>query len=219
MLAPVSETSRVRIASCRDHAEAALIESVLRGHGLHVFVNGQHGAPMFGLAAHLALDVWVDSDEAEEALALIRELREGGEGGLRDDEQPVDDVGEPVEDAGAERRATDDDDHGDAHALAVTGDDTLARLGRRTRMLLAVALGLFIGHGTAHMSARAWKRGFVLAGVQVFGWRTLLTGNVRGGAAIVVATIAMDIIGALVHLSQTLPAEPPLPRAQLRKRR
>lgn len=189
-----------------------MITAALRSHGIHVFVNGEASSTMFSwAAAAIALDVWVDREEADEALALIRELREGGEAQLADDVRPADDTGAPVdelEEAEAEERA-----------LAADQPDTLTRLGKRKRMALAVAVGLFIGHGTAHMSARAWKRGFVLAAVQILGWRTLLTGDPRMGAAIVVATIAMDLIGALLHIAATAPAEPPLPTATVRTRR
>jgi hypothetical protein len=212
----VSESSRVRIATCRDHAEAAVITSALRSHGIHVFVNGEASATMFSwAAAAIALDVWVDRDEADEALALIRELREGGEAQLADDVQPADDTGAPVDELEAAEAAAEAEER----ALAAGEPDTLTRLGKRKRTALALAVGLFIGHGTAHMSARAWKRGLVLAAVQVLGWRTLFTGNPQAGAAIVVATIAMDLVGALLHIAQTAPDEPPLPTATLRPRR
>lgn len=193
----------MRIATCRDNAEAAVIRAALSSHDLHVFINGENAAPMFGLgAAAISLDVWVDREEVEEALALIRELREGGEGGLVDDEIPIDDTAERAEEL------TDDG------AIVAPAEDTLARLGTRKRIVLAVLVGLFMGHGTAHMSTRAWKRGLVLAAAQIYGWVQLAKGNLQLGAALAVATMAMDIVGAVIEITQT---SSNLPVATLRK--
>ena len=199
----MSESNRVRIATCRDSAEAAVIRAALSGNDIHVFIYGESSAQMFGLGASaISLDVWVDRDEVEEALALIRELREGGGAQLADDEIPVDDTAEREEDP------TDDS------AIVAPVDDTLTRLGTRNRVVLAVLIGLFLGHGTAHMSARAWKRGFALAAVQVAGWIQLGKGNVRLGVAVVLATMAMDVLGALMEIAQT---STNLPVATLRR--
>ncbi|HVV83264.1 MAG TPA: DUF2007 domain-containing protein [Kofleriaceae bacterium] len=210
----MSEPNRVRIASCRDPAEAAVIEAALRSHGLHVFVNGQHSAAMFSwAAAALSLDVWVDRDEADEAIALIRELREGGEAQLAEGELPPEADGDLAGPADGEEPAAADAD--DA-AADVNLDDTLTRLGKRKRILLALALGIFIGHGTAHMSARAWFRGVVLACVQVMGWRELFGGNAHLGASLVVAAVLMDLVGAVLVISQS---SSNLPAARVRRRR
>lgn len=181
------------------------MKAVLTGHDIPVFINGQNAAPMLGLASSaVALDVWVAQADAEQAVALIRELREGGEGALADDEIPADDTGEPVDDA-------------DDEPAAATVGDTLTRMGKRKRIALAITVGVFMQHGTAHMSARAWTRGFVLAGVQLLGWRTLAIGNPRGGIAIIAATVLMDILGALMVIAQSQPSD--LPTARVRKAR
>ncbi len=199
----MTESSRVRIATCRDSAEAAVIRAALSGNDIHVFINGENAAPMFGLGASaVSLDVWVDRDEVEDALALIRELREGGDGQLADDEIPADDT--------AER----DEELTDDGAIVAPADDTLARLGKRKRIVLAVLVGLFMGHGTAHMSTRAWKRGLVLAASQIAGWVQLAKGNLRLGFALMLATMAMDLVGALMEITQT---STNLPVAKLRK--
>lgn len=194
----------MRIATCRDSAEAAVIRAALTSNDIHVFINGEHAAPMFGLGASaVSLDVWVDREEVEEALALIRELREGGTAGLADDEIPEDDTAERDEELTADG------------AVVSAADDTLTRLGQRKRMVLAVLVGLFMGHGTAHMSTRAWKRGLVLAAAQIAGWVQLGHGKTKLAVAMVVATMAMDIVGALLEIAQT---SSPLPVAKLRKR-
>ncbi len=82
-------------------------------------------------------------------------------------------------------------------------------------MALAVMVGLSLGHGTAHMSTRAWKRGLVLAASQVNGWVQLGNGHLRLGVALVLATMGLDIVGALLEISQTASN---LPVATVRKR-
>ena len=202
--APVDQPSQVVVATCRDSAEAALVRAVLTGHDIAVYISGENHAAMVGLgAAAIAQVVWVPRDQAEQARALIDEMRHGGEGELADDEVPADDT--------AERQEVVTDDG------AVVGpvDDTLTRLGKRKRIVMAVLVGLAIGHGTAHMSTRAWKRGFLLMLSQIAGWWTMAGGNVRLGTALVLATIGMDIVGAVTHIAQTDSA---LPTAKLLQR-
>ncbi|MBK9030225.1 MAG: DUF2007 domain-containing protein [Myxococcales bacterium] len=183
---------RVRIATCRDSAEAALVRAVLTAHDVAVYIGGEHHAAMVGLgAAAISIDVWVDRDDADDALELIRELREGGEGALADDEIPADDTApraDEVEPGGA---------------LVRSPVDTLTRLGRNKRVLLAALVGLTLQHGTAHLSARAWKRGLGLAAIQVVGWRHLAAGNLRLAAGLVVGAIVADLVGAFWQIVRT----------------
>jgi hypothetical protein len=181
------------------------VRSVLTAHEIAFHISGENHAAMVGLgAAAIAQVVWVAREQAEEAAALIDELRRGGAGELADDEIPVDDQAERL-----------DHDPADSAALVAT-DDTLLRLGVRKRTMLAIAVGVFLGHGTAHFSTRLWGRGAVLAGVQVMGWRALFVGNPRLGAGLVLGVIAMDVLGAIVHIHQT--ARPALPAARIRRR-
>ena len=187
----MSDDRRVRIGSCRDAAEAAVIRSVLSSHGIAVHVAGEHRALVAGLGmAAISLDVWVDRDEVEEATALIKELREGGEAGLVDGEIPADDTAERLDDE-------------PETAVAVVQNDTLLRLGRTKRSVIAVMLGLCLQHGTAHLSTRAWKRGLSLAAVQIVGWRHLVAGNVVLGTGLVVGAVVADLIGSLWEIGRT----------------
>jgi Putative prokaryotic signal transducing protein len=182
---------RIRIAVCRDSAEAALVRAVLSGHDIAVYVSGDH-SNLLGLgAAAISRDCWVPRADADEARALIQELREGGPAALADGEIPVDDT--------AER----EDEVSPGGALVTSGDDTLARLGKRNRIVLAVMVGMTLGHGTAHMSARAWKRGITLAAIEIVGWRHLAHGNTAIAGALVLGAIVVDLAGAVVTIMRT----------------
>jgi hypothetical protein len=199
----VKQSSQVVVATCRDSAEAALVRAVLTGHDIPVYISGENHAAMVGMgAAAITQAVYVPRDHAEQARALIEEMREGGEAQLADDEVPADDTAE------REELVTDDG------ALVEPATDTLTRLGKRKRVGLAVLVGLSLGHGTAHMSTRAWKRGFVLALSQVAGWWTMAAGDLKLGTAVVLTTMGMDIVGAIAHIVQT---DSPLPRARLHR--
>lgn len=186
------DAQRVRIGQCRDVAEAAVVRAALTAHGIGVFIAGEHRALVAGLAMDvIGLDVWVDRDDAEEAAALIAELREGGAAALADDEIPADDTAPRA------------DDETPGGAVVRSGDDTLTRLGRTRRTIAAVMVGLFLQHGTAHLSTRAWKRGIALGAVQIVGWMHLAAGNVVQGSVMVIGAVASDVIGALIEIART----------------
>lgn len=192
------------IGTCRDSAEAALVRAVLSAHGIPFHISGEGHAAMVGVgAAAIAQVIFVPRELAEEARALLDEMRQGGAAALAEDEIPADDTAERLEEL------TEDG------ALVTSTDDTLARLGTRKRLVLAVLVGLFIGHGAAHFSTRAWGRGALLLAIQIVGWRVLVAGNLAGGAAIVLTTMAMDVVGAALRIVST---ESPLPTARVRRR-
>ena len=195
---------RVRIATCRDSAEAAVIRAVLTGHDIVVHISGEHHAAMVGMgAAAIALDVWVDRDDAEDAAALIAELREGGAAALADDEIPADDTAERADEVSPDG------------ALVRSPVDTLARVGRNKRMVGAALLGLMLQHGTAHLSARAWKRGITLAAVQIVGWRHFAAGNVVVASALIAGAVVTDVVGALWEITRTTSVAAELPPARV----
>lgn len=85
------------------------------------------------------------------------------------------------------------------------------RLARRRDTLIAVVLALILTFGTAHMFARAWKRGFGLAGIEVVGF-ALLFRDALGeiGAFIIIGCMALDALGAVQRIRSRQPA-PGLP--------
>lgn len=203
----VSDSSLVVVATCRDSAEATMIRAVLTAHEIPVHVSGDGSAVGIGNSG-ASPTVRVPRELADDARALIEEMRSGGEAALADDEIPEDDTAERADELTPDGALVRDTD------AAPEGSDTVGRLKPHNRVALALATGIIVGHGTAHMSVRAWKRGFVLLAVQVLGWWTLFTRDARQGALIVVATVLCDIVGALVLIGQT-PA--PLPVAKARK--
>src|SRR4051812_12815132 len=82
MLRTGSVSGRVRIGTCANPADAALIRSVFAARGVGVVIGAEHHASLLGPigGSFLSLDIWVARDEAEEAAALLRDLREGGPG-------------------------------------------------------------------------------------------------------------------------------------------
>ena len=151
-------------------------------HGLDVVVGAEHHAGLLaGLGGGLlSLDIWVDEDDAEEATALLADLR------VRDDR------GDP--DAS-------DDDHDVVADPGSPEDDEPAsalqhRIESRRRTGVVLLLGCFVSFGTAHMFARAWARGVALAALEIIGFIQIGAGHALGGVA-VGAAILGDLAGAL----------------------
>lgn len=185
-------SGRVRIGTCADPADAALIRSVFAARGIGVVIGAEHHASLFGPvgAAFLSLDIWVASDAAEEAAALLHDLRTGG--------HAAEDKAADAE-AGAEASPPDEDD-------AELEYEHRTRSEQRRRAVLAILFGCFFTFGTAHMVTGAWARGLVLAAMQVAGIRYLALGE-RFGTAIILAAVIADLTGALWRLRRlrTLP--------------
>src|SRR5262245_5691268 len=69
---------RVKIGTCSGPAEAAFVRSVFDAHELPVVINGEmHASVMGGLGGFVRLDILVDSEDAEEAVALLADIRAG----------------------------------------------------------------------------------------------------------------------------------------------
>lgn len=163
----------------------------MSAHDISVHISGENHAAMVGMGA-VAFDqvIWVATEDAEEARALLRELREGGEGALADDEVPSDDD------------TADRDDEAPGGALVTSGTDTLTRLGARKRIALALLAGLCLTFGTAHLSTRAWKRGIALAAMELVGWMRYAAGQTTLGGALIGAAIVLDVVGAIWHVTR-----------------
>ena len=182
------EPAKVRVARCRDNAEAALVRALLGAHEIDVVISGEHHAAMLGGLAgpFLSLDVWVDREEAERATELIQQMREGVE--LEpDDRDDADDTG-PVRHWGIEQR-------------------------RRTGVVLL--LSCVVTFGTGHCYAGAWLRGALLAAVEVVGF-TQVPLHPALGASLIVIAVATDLVGALLLVRRSI-AESRLPSARLRR--
>ena len=183
---------RVRIGTCAGPADAALVRAMFDAHGIPVLVGAEHHAGMLGGlgGAAFSLDILVDEEDAEEASALLQDLREHEAEDAPEDEESPDD----------------DDDEVDPDPVPIE-----VRVDRRRRTGIALLLACCVTFGTGHMFARAWLRGLLLCGLEIFSIRLLIRSPLQG-ALLFAGTILTDAIGAIVRVRR-LPRT--IPRAQI----
>jgi hypothetical protein len=198
---------RVRIGTCSGPADAALVRSMFSAHGIAVVIGAEnHAGLLAGLGgAFLSLDIWVDEEESEEALALLHDLRERDERSVDGDDDDEDFDGDAADPAGESR-----DDAADP-----AGDPVQLRMDRRRQTGIVLLLGCCVSFGTAHLFTRAWVRGITLAAVELGGVMQLWDGHGSGGLLVIAAMLA-DVIGALWRVRSA--TTPSLPRARLHGR-
>jgi hypothetical protein len=197
--------------------------------GIHAVVGAEHHANLLGPIAggFLSLDIWVDRDEAEDAAALLRDLRESQRRGDPDPYRKaiVDIHGKVMTcdtgDDAAEHGLSDDDATGydasddDAADDAVSAGPGLpARIERRRRTGLVLLLGCCFTFGTGHAAAGALSRGIALAAIEVLGLLQLWAG-LAIGLGLVVAAVVADLVGALWIIHRGAPAT--LPPARIHR--
>lgn len=191
--------------------------------GIPVVVGAENHSSMLGGlgGSFLSLDIWVAGDVAEEATALLRDVRDP-DAGWHDD---LDEAGEDDREAEQGELAPDGDETSfstsqadAAAALAATASPDDARdafhlrIDRRRRTGIALLLGCCITFGTAHMFTRAWLRGIALGALELMGILRVAAGE-RGGTLAIVGAVAVDVIGAVWRVwTQPRPA---LPEARL----
>jgi hypothetical protein len=191
-------SDRVCIGSCVGPADAAVVRAMLAGHGIASVVTGeQHANVLGGLGGGLiSLEIWVAAQDADQAAALLAELR--GQTG-EDGEAP------------AEGEADDDEDLEDEDDAPVE-----VRVERRKRTGVALLLGACITFGAAHMYAGAWMRGLALAALDIVAIRFLAGEFSAWAAALWIASIVADIVGAWIVIRATI-KRTELPTATLRR--
>jgi hypothetical protein len=190
--------SRVRIGTCSGPSDAALVRAMLSAHGIDSVVGGEHHANLLGgLGGGLiALDITVAEDDAEQAVGLLREYREGS---LDDADEPD----EPEEHDEPAPGSDEDDPAGDS------GPDL--RFERRKRVGAALLLAVCISFGTAHMYARAWAWGFALAAVEIFAFSWMVKSSNYGGL-LLLGCVLTDAIGAVRRIHRTVRVQLPTAR-------
>ena len=193
--------NRVRIGTCSGPAEAAFVRSVFDAHELPVVINGEmHASAMGGLGGFVRLDIQVDHDDAEDAVALLRDIRAGA--------HAVSD--EPAEDPpAAESGEHTSDERADADGVweaerqlqappatraytPTTGFDT-----RRRRTGIVLLLSVIPGFGAAHMSTGAWGRGIALGALDVIGFGYAVSGQFAIGGWLLFGARFADMFGAI----------------------
>jgi hypothetical protein len=184
------ESGRTRVATLRDPNEVALVKSIFGAHGIEVVIVGENHASMLGGlgGAFISLDVWVESEDAEEASELIRQLREGAP---------------PDEDGDDEDEDDDEDDAPSPHR----------ELESRRKIGVAVLLSFCITFGTGHMYAGYGARALALLALEVFGLIQLGAAPLLG-AALAGGAIILDAIGSTLAIRRDLAAQQ-LPTARI----
>jgi hypothetical protein len=198
-------SNRVRIGTCSGPAEAAFVRSVFDAHELAVVINGEmHASALGGLGGFIRLDILVDSEDAEEAAALLNDIRTG-EHAMAEDSEPVDAGGDAPDAAARDERADaegvwhskHDELAADAPGAPGTPAATPARFDtRRRRTGIALLLSVVPGFGAAHMSTGAWGRGFAITAFNIIGV-AYLAPDVRACGWLLVGARLADIAGAL----------------------
>ncbi|MCA9674383.1 MAG: DUF2007 domain-containing protein [Kofleriaceae bacterium] len=197
--------SRIRIATCHNPADAALVRSMLSAHGIAAVVSGENHAGLLGGLAggFISMDVWVDTEDAEQAAALIRDLREGVDDELAEDELVDEDT---AEDAALHA--------GTAGAVVWSADDPRVALEKRRRTGAAVLLACCVTFGTAHMYTRAWLRGITLAALELVAIGEIQRSSWLGWPLFALA-IATDLVGAVWRVRVEPAATGQVPTARL----
>jgi len=191
-------------------------------HGIAAVVGAEHHAGMLGGlgGGFLSLDIWVDGEDQDEAVALLRDFRQRDDGQTdedEDDDDAFDGEGDAAFDAAARDAA---DAAGDAAGTFGSRErspdpagSVQLRIERRRRTGIVLLLGCFLTFGTAHMFTRAWARGIALAGLEIFGFMNIGDRGNLGGI-LVAGAILGDLIGALWRV-RTAPGTV-LPEARVR---
>jgi Putative prokaryotic signal transducing protein len=183
---------RVCIGTCLGPADAALVRSAFEAHDLHVFINAeQHASMLGGLGGGLVpLQIYVAEEDAEEAAALLKDLRE-----------------HTASDAGDDEHEDDEEDDGEA-AGAVE-----QRVASRRRTGVVLLLAMCVTFGTASMYVGSWIRGVTLAVVEILGFKYTIA-QPKVGAPIFAACIAADLILSLITVRRARAA---IPEARVRR--
>ncbi len=195
----------MRIGTCANPVDGAFVRSMFEARGVRCVIGGEHHAALLGpiQGAFLTLDIWVASEDAEEASALLRDLRET-----------------KVEDAPDPRAALDDDELADldgdgewvarAHALtaqAAVDERALQRAergeldamrGRAFRRRRAI-IGMLLPFGAGHLLSGAPLRGMLLAAIAILGFLHGVAGHLVGWVAFA-GVIAADLGGTAYRL-------------------
>src|SRR6185436_2096963 len=145
----------------------------------------------------------VDEADAEEAAALLHDLRTREVAGEDepDEEDDQDDLTDP------ERLIDDELAAASSAALSIE-----ARVDRRRRTGIALLLACCVTFGTGHMFSRAWLRGVMLAGLEVFAFTRLGVAPLQG-ALLCAAAVVTDAVGSVMRVRRG--GRPTVPRAQL----
>jgi len=187
---------RVKIGTCSGPAEAAFVRSVFDAHELPVVINGEmHASAMGGLGGFIRLDIFVDREDAEDAVALLRDIRAGDHAVSEGDELPDYPGGDERADADGvwdAKHETGASEAPPAEPAPTTGFDT-----RRRSTGAVLLLSVIPGFGAAHMSTGAWGRGVLIAALNMAGIAYAVGDQPRLGGLLLFGARFGDMFGAL----------------------
>lgn len=190
--------NRVRIGTCSGPAEAAFVRSVFDAHDLPVVINGEmHASAMGGLGGFIRLDILVDSEDAEDAAALLSDIRAGDHAVAEGDESLDGPEGDERADADGVWNAK---QHTEASEVSLAGPAAAPTSGfdtRRRRTGGVLLLSVLPGFGAAHMATGAWGRGAMIAALNVVGIAYAVNGDFTLGGWLLFGARFADMFGAL----------------------
>lgn len=203
--------NRVRIGTCSGPAEAAFVRSVFDAHDLPVVINGEmHASAMGGLGGFIRLDIIVDSEDAEDAVALLGDIRAGDHAisehdKLPDGDHAVAEGDEALDGPEGDERADADGvwnakPHTEASEVSLAGPAAAPTSGfdtRRRRTGGVLLLSVLPGFGAAHMATGAWGRGAMIAALNVVGIAYAVNGDTLLGGWLLFGARFADMFGAL----------------------
>lgn len=204
---------RVRIGTCSGPAEVALVRAAFDAHDIHVFINAEHHASVLGGlgGAFVPLHIMVDEADAEEAAAILADLR--AQDGVSSADLEAEAAAAAAELPEAADGANEADDDAEAGAGSSGASDVGRRVDRRRRTGIALLLGLCVTFGTAHMSTGAWFRGLLLASVELFALKLVIEHHPLAWL-LLSAAIAADVVGSIWRI-HAQPAR--IPPARVRR--
>lgn len=180
----------VSVGRCYSMAEAMMIRSLLGARGIEAIIPGL-GLGALAATTGFSSQVLVPREHAEEAAALLVELREGqSESALAEAQEGEPSLAETQE--GDSSLA--EEDQATEASSALTTADPLEQAARRRRVAATLGIGLFLPFGTGHLLNGAPLRALGLALVQMLALRSLATGNPLAGL-VIGAVLLTDLIG------------------------
>lgn len=192
----------VSVGYCYSIAEAMMIRSFLEARGIIAIIPGMGAVSALAYTSGFASQVLVDRDHAEDAVALIRQLREGAsaedEVALAEGEARGDGATEGEDDGEGEGEGEDEDED------PAVVYDVEQRVARRRRIAITACAATMVTLGMGHMVNRAYLRGVFFAGLEVLGLYLVALG-VAAGKFVLIGAIATDLAGGLALATSGAP--------------
>lgn len=181
----------VSVGRCYSMAEAMMIRSLLGARGIEAIIPGL-GLGALAATTGFSSQVLVPREHAEEAAALLVELREGqSESALAEAQEGEPSLAETQE---GDSSLAEEDEATEEVSSALTAPDPLEQAARRRRVAATIGICLCLPLGAGHLLNGAPLRALGLALVQLLALRSLATGHPLAGLVFGAAQLT-DLIG------------------------